>query len=258
MNDRERLDRRLVASGRFSSGERARHAIRAGWVRIDDRPVLKPGIKVAPDAIISCTVPLEHYVGRGGAKLAAALDEFSITVTGAVALDVGSSTGGFTECLLRRGARRVYCLDVGHGQMHPGLAADPRVIQLEGVNARHVTADLLPEKATLCTVDVSFISVRLVLEPVAMLLAPGADLVVLVKPQFEVGRGRLGKGGIVRDPESIRRAVRDVISSAASLPFAAVRVYPCPILGGDGNREVFIHFSGTVTAGALDEALVCL
>jgi 23S rRNA (cytidine1920-2'-O)/16S rRNA (cytidine1409-2'-O)-methyltransferase len=181
------------------------------------------------------------YVSRGGIKLAHALDAFGIDVRGQVALDVGASTGGFTDCLLQRGAARVYCVDVGHGQLDWKIASDARVQVLDRVNIRLAPPDLLPERVDLVVVDVSFISLRLVLPALLPLAKPGASLVALVKPQFEVGRADVGKGGIVRDEAARARAVAEVRAAAAGLGYAPLGDTPSPIAGGKGNVEILLH-----------------
>jgi len=190
-----RLDRLLVDLGLAPSRERAQRLILAGDVLVGDRPATKPGALVAADAVLRLRKAPSAYVSRGGEKLAGALDAFGLDVAGQVALDVGASTGGFTDCLLRRGARRVFALDVGYGQLAWTLRQDTRVTVLERTNARRLEASMLAAAPDLATVDVSFISLALVLPPVAGVLRPGGSVVALVKPQFEAGRGQVGKGG---------------------------------------------------------------
>ena len=177
----------------------------------------------------------------GGEKLSGALDDLGIDVAGRIALDVGASTGGFTDCLLRRGALRVYAVDVGERILDDRLRRDPRVVCIEGVNFRHARQDLLPEKVSLATVDVSFISLRHILPVLPAFLAPGAYVLPLVKPQFEVGRGKVGKGGVVRDETLRREVVRDVASFAGKLGFAVLGESESRVPGPKGNREVFLH-----------------
>jgi 23S rRNA (cytidine1920-2'-O)/16S rRNA (cytidine1409-2'-O)-methyltransferase len=195
-----RLDTLLVERGLAVSRERARALVLARHVRVNGVVVPKAGTAVPADADIALIQPDHPYVGRGGVKLAHALDAWAIPVAGRDALDIGASTGGFTDVLLRRGARSVVALDVGHGQLDWGLRNDARVVVLEGVNARTLTPDVLAHLVDIVTIDVSFISLRLILPAVPALLRPGADLVVLVKPQFEAGRDEVGRKGIVRDP----------------------------------------------------------
>jgi 23S rRNA (cytidine1920-2'-O)/16S rRNA (cytidine1409-2'-O)-methyltransferase len=240
-----RLDALLVARGLAASRERARALILAGEVRVDNVVVSKAGTPVADQADISLIHPDHPYVGRGGVKLAHALDAFGIDVFGALVLDVGASTGGFTDVLLRRGARRVVALDVGRGQLDWRLRTDPRVEVLERVNARTLTADRLPPDARLfdgATMDLSFISLRQVLPATVPLLRAGAWLVALVKPQFEAGRDEVGKGGIVRDPAVQTRVVEEVSAAADDLGLRRRGSVESPIKGTEGNREFFVHF----------------
>jgi len=242
--DASRLDAAVVARGLAASRERARALILAGLVRVDGVVVSKAGTPVKPDAAVTLDERDHPYVGRGGVKLAHALETFGIAVEDRLALDVGASTGGFTDVMLRRGARRVVALDVGHGQLDWKLRTDPRVVVLEKINARTLTPEQLPEDARrfdLVTMDVSFISVRQVLPALVPVLAPGADLVVLVKPQFEAGREEVGKGGLVRDAAVQARTVEDVTSAANALGLTRVAAVESPITGTEGNREFFLH-----------------
>jgi len=218
--------------------------ILAGQVRVNGEVVSKAGHPVTPDAEIALIEPDHPYVGRGGVKLAHALDAFGIDPLGRVALDVGASTGGFTDVLLRRGAARVVALDVGHGQLDWTLRNDPRVFVIERVNARTLTADQLPPDARafgIITIDVSFIGVRHVLPAVAPLLRPDGDAVVLVKPQFEAGRGEVGKGGLVHDEAVHARVIDEVTAAADALGLTRTAVTESPITGTEGNREFFLH-----------------
>lgn len=244
MADRTRLDTLVVARGLAATRARARALILAGRVRVDDVPQTKAGAAVAPDARIALTVPDHPYVGRGGVKLARALDRFGIDVRGRTALDIGASTGGFTDAMLRRGAERVVALDVGRGQLDWRLRADPRVVPLEGINARGLTREMLPgglPPVDCVTIDVSFISLRLVLPGVPALVAAGGDVVALVKPQFEAARGEVGKGGIVRDRAVRRRVIGQVIAAADAVGLACVSTTPAPRRETTGNREYFVH-----------------
>jgi len=235
-----RLDRLLVDRGLVPSRERAQRLILAGAVLVGDRPATKPGTLVAADASLRLRAPVSDYVSRGGEKLAGALDGFGLDVAGAVALDVGASTGGFTDCLLRRGARRVIALDVGYGQLAWSLRQDARVVVLERTNARSLDATMLPETPDVATIDVSFISLALVLPPVAAALRAGGQVVALVKPQFEAGRSQVGKGGVVRDPV-VRAAAVAAIRLAAEASGFRVRGEADSVLHGPkGNREVFL------------------
>jgi len=238
---RPRLDIRLVELRLAESRERAQALIMAGRVRVDGQPATKAGAAVGADAAIEIAPGPEH-VGRGAVKLAGALDAFGISPAGRVAVDVGASTGGFTETLLARGAVRVYAVDVGKNQIHESLRTDPRVIVREGVNARTLSAAHVPEPCGLAVMDVSFISVLKILPALRGVLAPEADVLVLVKPQFEVGRAQVGRGGIVREPELHRQALRGVALAAQSDGGYAVRgACASPITGTEGNREFFLH-----------------
>jgi 23S rRNA (cytidine1920-2'-O)/16S rRNA (cytidine1409-2'-O)-methyltransferase len=239
-----RLDTALVARGLAASRERARGLILAGQVRVNGTVVSKAGAPVTPGDHLTLIEPDHPYVGRGGVKLAHALDVFAIEVTGRLALDVGASTGGFTDVLLRRGASRVVALDVGHSQLDWKLRSDPRVVVLERVNARNLTADQLPEDArtfAILTMDVAFISVRQVLPALVPRLLPGADLVILVKPQFEAGREEVGKGGLVLDATVHARVIDEVSAAANALGLTRVAMTESPITGTEGNREFFLH-----------------
>jgi 23S rRNA (cytidine1920-2'-O)/16S rRNA (cytidine1409-2'-O)-methyltransferase len=238
---RLRLDALLVERGLAPSRERARALILAGKVQAAGVTALKPGTFVAPDTDVSVIAPDHPYVGRGGLKLAHALDTFGIAVEGRDALDIGASTGGFTDVLLQRGARHVVALDVGHGQFDWALRHDPRVRVIEGFNARHLTPADLPGPVDLVTVDVSFISLALILPVVPPLLRAGADVVALVKPQFEAGRGEVGRGGLVTDPAVHERVIEAVSAAAAGVGLATVAMTPSPITGASGNREFLLH-----------------
>jgi 23S rRNA (cytidine1920-2'-O)/16S rRNA (cytidine1409-2'-O)-methyltransferase len=240
---RERLDRLLVDRGLARSRERAQALIMSGAVRVDGRPSGKPGSLVSGDAVVALAEADHPFVGRGGVKLEGALEALGVDPRGRVALDVGASVGGFTDCLLRRGALRVYALDVGAGLLDWRLRNDPRVIVLEGRNARYLAPRDLPEPVDLLVADVSFISLRLILPPAAPLLAPSADLLALVKPQFEVGREDVGRGGIVRDP-GLQRASLEAVAAAAVAAGLGVRgACASPITGMEGNREFFLHLA---------------
>ena len=235
-----RLDRLLVDLGLAASRERAQRLILAGEVLVGDRPATKPGTMVAADAPLRLRRPPSDYVSRGGEKLAGALDAFGLEVAGQVALDVGASTGGFTDCLLRRGARRVFALDVGYGQLAWTLRQDARVTVLERINARRLEASMLGEAPDLATVDVSFISLALILPAVAAVLQPAGSVVALVKPQFEAGRGQVGKGGVVRDPTVRAAAVARVRDEAQTLGLMVRGESDSVLAGPKGNREVFL------------------
>ena len=241
---RTRLDQLLVARGFAPSRERARAVILAGQVTVNGAPVSKAGSMVDPTADVVLRTPDHPWVGRGGVKLAAALEAFAIDPAGWLALDIGASTGGFTDVLLQRGARRVVALDVGHGQLDWRLRTDPRVVAIEGANARHLRPDDLPDDLRafdLIVIDVSFISLRHIVPVLPPLLASTGRVVVLVKPQFEAGREEVGKGGIVRDPAIHARVVDDVARWAAAVGLERVGMSPSPIEGAEGNREFLMH-----------------
>jgi 23S rRNA (cytidine1920-2'-O)/16S rRNA (cytidine1409-2'-O)-methyltransferase len=236
-----RLDHLLVTRGLAPSRERARALILAGQVRVNGHPATKAGHDVRDDADVQVAVPDHPYVGRGGLKLAHALDTFGIDVRDVVALDVGASTGGFTDVLLQRGARQVVALDVGHGQLDWKLRTDPRVVVREHVNARHLADDDLPGPFDIVTIDVSFISLRQILPVVPRRLSPLGDVVALVKPQFEAGRADVGKGGLVTDPAVHARVLEEVRQAARALGLTPMADTPSPITGTTGNQEFLLH-----------------
>jgi 23S rRNA (cytidine1920-2'-O)/16S rRNA (cytidine1409-2'-O)-methyltransferase len=235
-----RLDQVVVEKGLAASRERARALILAGQVAVNGDVVTKAGSPVASDAEVALIAPEHPYVGRGGLKLAHALDAFGIDVDGRDALDIGASTGGFTDVLLKRGATRVVALDVGHGQIDWTLRNDPRVVVIEKFNARHLTPKDLPGPVDLVAIDVSFISLRHILPVVPPLLRAGADVVALVKPQFEARRGEARKG-IVRDPAVQARVIEDVSAVAREVGLTRVSSTPAPITGAKGNQEFLLH-----------------
>ena len=240
MAKRERIDKLLVERGLAQSRARAQALVMAGAVLVNEQRVEKPSQTFPPEAAIrvrGSEDPAARYVGRGGLKLEAALRAFALDVTGLVCIDVGASTGGFTDCLLQHGARRVVAVDVGHNQLDWRLRNDRRVESREGVNARNLRAEDFAERFDLAVMDVSFISATKVLPAVVPLLKPGARAVVLVKPQFEVGRGEVGKGGIVKDPAQHARVVAEVNRAAGGLGLDVRGVIDSPILGAEGNRE---------------------
>jgi len=234
-----RIDALLVERGLAPSRTRAQALLMAGKVFVGGRRVDKPGTPVDPDGPIEVTEDLP-YVSRGGVKLEGALAAFGVEVRGLTAVDVGSSTGGFTDCLLKRGARRVYAIDVGRGLLDAGLRADARVTVMEGLNVRHMTPEDLPEKADLAVVDVSFISLEKVLPAVAGFVRPGSMVLALVKPQFEVGRREVGKGGIVRDPAKHAAVLERIKGFCSGLGLEAVGSVESPIKGAKGNREFWL------------------
>jgi 23S rRNA (cytidine1920-2'-O)/16S rRNA (cytidine1409-2'-O)-methyltransferase len=233
-----RIDRLLVARGLFESRAKAQAAIAAGLVTADDVPVSRPSEEIAADAALRATAA-HPYVSRGGVKLAAALDHFAVDPAGRMCLDVGASTGGFTEVLLMRGARRVYAIDVGHGQLHASLHTRNEISSIEGTDIRALDPALLAEPLEIATIDVSFISLKLVLPAVHKLLAPGARLLALIKPQFEAGRAHIRKG-IVRDPQMHGAICDEIAGFAGSLGFRVTGTIESPVHGGDGNREFFL------------------
>jgi 23S rRNA (cytidine1920-2'-O)/16S rRNA (cytidine1409-2'-O)-methyltransferase len=239
MITRDRADRLLVARGLFESRARAQAAIAAGRVTADGMTVRKPSDDIASDAAITAE-PEHPYVSRGGVKLAAALDHFALNVTGRTCLDVGASTGGFTEVLLTRGARCVYAIDVGSGQLHPRLHGRDGVVSIEQTDIRNLDPSRLPESPDFASIDVSFISLKLVLPVIGKLLAPCSTLLALIKPQFEAGR-RDSKKGVVRD-DAVHRAICDDIATfVTALGWRVGGIAPSAIAGGDGNREFFIE-----------------
>lgn len=239
---KRRADLALVERGLAPSRARAQSLILRGLVRAGDRPITKAGELVAVDTPLHVTAEDHPYVGRGGVKLAAALDAFGIDPAGAICLDIGASTGGFTDCLLQRGAARVWAVDVGYGQLAWSLRTDPRVRLLERTNIRELDRAAISDPIALVTIDVSFISLRLVLPRALDWLQPGGRVIALVKPQFEVGRGDVGRGGIVRDPAARDRAVESVAALAAALGLRPVGRIPSPITGRDGNQEYLLGF----------------
>jgi len=239
---RQRLDLLLVSRGLAPSRERARALVLAGQVRVNGSAAVKAGTPVADDADVVVIAPDHPFVGRGGLKLAHALDAFHVDVTGRFALDIGASTGGFTDVLLQRGARHVVALDVGHGQLDWRLRNDPRVTVREHVNARYLAPGDLPEPVDVVTIDVSFISLRHILPVVPPLLAPGGRVVALIKPQFEAGRDEVGDGGIVRDPAIHTRVTTEVTAEAHRVGLERLALTPSPVEGSDGNREFLALF----------------
>ncbi len=236
----KRADQILVEKGHAASRTEAQSAIRAGLVKVDGEVLEKPSRNIPDIAIIEYKKP-HPYVSRGGLKLAAALDHFTLSPEGLICLDVGASTGGFTEVLLENGAARIYAVDVGHGQMHPRLQRDPRVVRRDGINARDLSVTHVPEAPQVVVADVSFIGLKLALPPALDMAAPGAWAVALVKPQFEVGRLWVGKGGVVRDAEQQAEAVADIKAFIAGQPrWSVIGHIESPIQGGDGNREFLI------------------
>jgi 23S rRNA (cytidine1920-2'-O)/16S rRNA (cytidine1409-2'-O)-methyltransferase len=243
--NRERIDKLLVERGLAESRTKAQALVMAGLVLVNEQRVAKPSDLVSCDGLIRIKHgddPVSRYVGRGGLKLEAALRNFEVPVEGLTCLDVGASTGGFTDCLLQHGARKVVAVDVGHNQIDWRLRQDPRVEVRESVNARHLSPEDFSEKFDLISIDVSFISVTKILPALVSLLAPGGRVIVLIKPQFEVGRGEVGKGGIVREPEKHARVIDEVNAAAAQLGLTKAKVIESPIRGAEGNVEFLAHY----------------
>jgi 23S rRNA (cytidine1920-2'-O)/16S rRNA (cytidine1409-2'-O)-methyltransferase len=244
MLKKQRLDTLLVERGLAESREKARALILAGQVAVAGDAAAKAGTLVALDAEISVAGPDHPWVGRGGIKLAHALDRFNIDAAGAIVLDVGASTGGFTDVWLQRGARHVIALDVGHGQLHWKVRSDPRVTVIENLNARYLTPGDLPDAGgpiTRVSIDVSFISLRYIFPVLPPVIDIGSDIVALVKPQFEAGRGDVGKGGLVADPDVHRRVIDEVTARAAEVGLKRLALVDSPITGAEGNKEFLLH-----------------
>jgi len=239
--DRSRLDILLVERGFAESRQRAVALILAGKVQVDGCQASKAGQRVSADANVELLAQDETYVSRGGFKLASALDGFSIEVGHLVAMDVGVSTGGFTDCLLQRGAKKVYAIDVGYGQLGWQIRQDPRVVILERCNVRYLTTEQVSEQVDLAVIDTSFISLTKVIPKVLEFVKGGGKLLALIKPQFEVGRGQVGKGGVVRDPELHRQVVREIEQFCESQGMEVRGVKESSLLGPKGNREFFIY-----------------
>jgi len=241
MGKRERLDKLLVERGLVASREEGRRRILAGEVLVDDRPFAKAGSLIDADSPIRLRGKALPYASRGGVKLEGALRHFRIEVKDKVVLDAGASTGGFTDCLLAFGARRVYAVDVGYGQLDWKLRNDPRVVVLEKTNIRYLEAGRLPEPPEFAAIDVSFISLRLVLPQVRSLLISKGEIAALIKPQFEVGKGKVGKGGVVRRPEEHERVIEEIKQAAGTLDLEVIGVAESPLVGPKGNKEFFIY-----------------
>jgi 23S rRNA (cytidine1920-2'-O)/16S rRNA (cytidine1409-2'-O)-methyltransferase len=239
--DIERLDLVLVERGLVPTRERAKATILAGSVFVDDKRIDKVGARIKRAAHIAITSPPHPYVSRGGAKLEAAVAAFSATITDKTALDVGASTGGFTDCLLKHGAKKVYALDVGYGQLAWELRNDPRVVVMERNNIRSANREDFDDDIELVTIDVSFISLKKVLPHVKDIASGGANVIALIKPQFEVKKGEVGKGGVVRESETHRRVIDEIGDYATAIGFSLLGEKESPLLGPKGNREFFIH-----------------
>ena len=238
MPKRSRLDQLLVGRGLFASREQAQRAVMAGEVKIGTSIATKPSQLLEADAMIAVE-PTRKYVGRGALKLESALDHFGIDAQEKVVLDIGASTGGFTDCMLHRGAAKVYAVDVGHGQLDWRIRNDPRVVVLEKLNARFLSRDHIPELVDICVIDVSFISLTLILPNAFDLITPSGVILALIKPQFELQRADVRKGGVVRDPELHQKAQDKIVAFVASLGHVVTGIVPSSIKGADGNQEFF-------------------
>jgi 23S rRNA (cytidine1920-2'-O)/16S rRNA (cytidine1409-2'-O)-methyltransferase len=238
MPKKSRLDQLLVGQGVFPSRQQARRAILAGQVKVGTRIAAKPSELLDAEAAISVK-PTRKYVGRGALKLESALNHFQIDVQGKTVLDIGASTGGFTDCMLQRGAEKVYAVDVGYGQLDWKLRNDPRVTVLEQINARFLTRDQIQELVDICVIDVSFISLTLILANAFTLLKPAGLILALIKPQFELKRSDVGKGGIIRDPHLHQKAQDKIVAFVNYLGHVVTGIAPAAIKGADGNQEFF-------------------
>jgi 23S rRNA (cytidine1920-2'-O)/16S rRNA (cytidine1409-2'-O)-methyltransferase len=238
MPKKSRLDQLLVGRGFFPSREQARRAILAGQVSVSTRVANKPSELLDEQTVISVK-PTRKYVGRGALKLEPALEHFDVDLHGKTALDIGASTGGFTDCMLQRGAEKVYAVDVGYGQLDWKLRNDPRVVVLEKINARFLTRDQVEELVDICVIDASFISLTLILPNAVALLKPDGVILALIKPQFELQRSEVGKGGIVRDPRLHQKAQDKIVAFVNDLGHVVAGIAPAAIKGADGNQEFF-------------------
>ncbi|RXT13794.1 TlyA family RNA methyltransferase [Ammoniphilus sp. CFH 90114] len=242
MSKKERIDVLLVEKGFFPSREKARSAIMAGLVFVQEERCDKPGTKVDETVHIRVKGELHPYVSRGGLKLEKAIRSFQLSLHDAVVLDIGSSTGGFTDCSLQNGAKQVYAIDVGYGQLDWKLRSDPRVIVMERTNFRHLQPDQLKgDRPNFATIDVSFISLKIILPVLASFLEPGGNVVALVKPQFEAGRELVGKNGIVREPKTHEQVLMTMVEFASQLGYVVKGLDYSPITGGEGNIEFLMH-----------------
>jgi 23S rRNA (cytidine1920-2'-O)/16S rRNA (cytidine1409-2'-O)-methyltransferase len=230
----------IAEKGLVKSRQRARAMIMAGKVLVNGQQVDKPGFLVSTDDTLELKGEDIPYASRGGLKLEAALNNFKLNVIGKVCMDVGASSGGFTDCLLQHGAERVYAVDVGYGQLAWKLRRDPRVVVIERTNVRNMPADALPDPVDLVTIDVSFISLKIVVPAIERFMKPDASILALIKPQFEVGKGQVGKGGVVREPMLHQQVIDDLTDFFVTIKLKAEAVYPSPLLGPKGNREFFI------------------
>ena len=259
---KERLDKIVLARGLAETRARAQAMVLAGKVLVREQRVDKPGQMIDADADIRIKGETLRYVSRGGLKLEAALRHFGVSPDGKTAIDIGASTGGFTDCLLQHGVSEVWAIDVGHNQLAWRIRQDPRVVVLEGQNARELDPEQFPVQFDLATVDVIFISLTKILPALLPCLQQTADCIALIKPQFEVGKGEVGKSGVVTDPVKHRRVLNEVIESAAATGFVAVDLIESPILGAEGNREFLVHLKPGANAlaksVAIDERIIAL
>lgn len=246
MTDKKRLDMLVVDRGLAPSRQRAQALIMAGKILVDKTPLDKPGIKISTDSRLTLKGGVMPYVSRGGLKLAGALEALDYSPEGMICMDVGASTGGFTDCLLQHGAAKVYAVDVGYGQLAWTLRQDPRVVPIERTNIRHMAPARIPERIDLVTIDVSFISLKLVIPPVMDFLSIEGDILALIKPQFEVGKGNVGKGGVVRSPEAQMEAVDGLKAFFRQLGLQCGPVVPSPIRGPKGNQEFILLLTRSV------------
>ncbi len=257
MSERQRLDTLVHERGLAPSRARAQALILAGAITVDGHRMTQAGTRVPTNVALASLQPANRYVSRGGDKLAAALETFQPEICDRICLDIGASTGGFTDCLLQAGARRVYAVDVGYGQLDWRLRNDDRVVVYERTNARYLQPQDLPECAQVMTVDASFISLRLLLPALTRLLAPQAEVITLIKPQFEVGKGQVGKGGVVRDLQLYHQVLWDVFTAAQACGLGVRGGMASPLLGPKGNREFLAHY-GLGMAPRSQEALQAL
>jgi len=248
---KKRLDTALVERVLAQSRQRAQALIMAGKVLVNQQPADKPGSLVSSEDEITVRGEDMPYVSRGGLKLERALEYFAIDVSGRVCLDVGASTGGFTDCLLQNGAEKVFSVDVGYGQLAWKLRQNPRVVVIERTNIRHMSADRIPEPVDLVTIDVSFISLRIVVPAILKFMADSAGIIALIKPQFEVGKGRVGKGGVVRDPELHREVNERLCDFFLQVGLVSQGIIPSPILGPKGNREFITYLLPNPSSGGM-------
>lgn len=242
----QRLDSLLFDRGIFPSREKARRAVMAGLIEVEGRLVDKPGTSVSEESQLRVRGTREPFVSRAGRKLAAALDHFDIDPDGAICLDVGASTGGFCDCLLQNGARKIYAVDVGYGQLDQRLREDPRVVVMERVNARYLEPAAIADEIDLITIDVSFISLTKIVPSVLPMLKTTGRVLPLIKPQFEAGKGKVGKGGIVRDPEFRRTVIEETVTALESVGLQSLGCFDSPVVGAKGNQEAFAFFQRRV------------